>query len=146
MQSVTRPGVKLTKQQAKDEQAQLTQFNKLVESNEKLKKFHTIKIRERREQLNKSMQVSEHRNDSILKMRQEERRQMRALEKSLVQKQSDKEQLRAKMQTTANRDFFLKVEKRKLRQNEIMNFKEENQIDRKFKADKIVKRQLQLQE
>ena len=126
MQSVTRPGVKLTKQQAKDEQAQLTQFNKLVESNEKLKKFHTIKIRERREQLNKSMQVSEHRNDSILKMRQEERRQMRALEKSLVQKQSDKEQLRAKMQTTANRDFFLKVEKRKLRQNEIINFKEEN--------------------
>lgn len=146
MQSVTRPGVKLTKQQAKDEQAQLTQFNKLVESNEKLTKFHTIKIRERREQQNKSMQVSERRNDSILKMRQEERRQMRALEKSLVQKQSDKEQLRARMQTTANRDFFLKVEKRKLRQNEIMNFKEENQIDRKFKADKIVKRQLQLQE
>ena len=71
---------------------------------------------------------------------------MRALEKSLVQKQNDKEQLRARMQTTANRDIFLKAEKRKLRENEIINFKEENQIDRKFKADKIVKRQLWLQE
>jgi hypothetical protein len=30
------------------------------------------------------------------------------------------------MQTTANRDIFLKAEKRKLRENEIINFKEEN--------------------
>jgi hypothetical protein len=59
-------------------------------------------------------------------MRQEERRQIRALEKSLVQKQNDKEQLRARMQTTANRDILLKAEKRKLRENEIINFKEEN--------------------
>ena len=72
------------------------------------------------------MKVSEHRNESILKMRQEERRQMRTLEKSLVQKQNDKEQLRARMQTTANRDILLKAEKRKLRENEIINFKEEN--------------------
>jgi len=51
---------------------------------------------------------------------------MRALEKSLVQKQNDKEQLRARMLTTANRDILLKAEKRKLRENEIINFKEEN--------------------
>ena len=44
------------------------------------------------------------------------------------------------LQTTANRDFLVRTERKKLRQGEIEQFKAEVDVDRKLEQEKMIKR------
>lgn len=82
----------------------------------------------------------EQRSEAIRALRMKERKELRRLELSLSKKQKDKELMREQLATIANRDVLIKKEKQKLKEQEIENYRNEKDVDRKIQQNKILKR------
>jgi len=142
MPSIISPCRTLTQQEFQQEKLTLTRYNKLFQTENKLKQFYREVEREHKDDVtSKHLQLSQ-RSEAIRALRIRERQQLRELERSLNRKQRDKEELREKLKTIANRDVLLKHERSIIRQKEIENYKNECDIDRKTQQEKILRRHI----